>query len=183
MTRWAARAAALGLLLLAMWFTATGVAAAHARLISTDPAAGAALNTGPSRVSATFNERLQATFAAMTVVGPDGNLWSTGDVRVDGAVASVAVRPLGPEGGYTVHYRVTSADGHPVTGSWTFRLSTAGTGEPGPPAAAGDPSAPPTPRSHADRLPDDGAGLPVWPFAVGTLIAVGAGLWLARPKS
>ena len=45
----------------------------------------------------------------MTVVGPDGNLWSTGEPRVDGAVISVDVLPLGPAG--------TSADGHPVSGS------------------------------------------------------------------
>ena len=43
----------------------------------------------------------------MTVVGPDGNIWSNGDTRVQGAIASVAVRPLGPAGTYTVNYRVT----------------------------------------------------------------------------
>ncbi|GAB4974143.1 hypothetical protein MAHJHV55_54630 [Mycobacterium avium subsp. hominissuis] len=36
-------------------------------------------------VSATFNEQLQTTFAAMTVVGPDGNVWSTGEPTVQGA--------------------------------------------------------------------------------------------------
>ena len=54
-------------------------ASAHATRVSADPADNAVLATGPDRVSATFNERLQTTFAAMTVVGPDGNVWSTGD--------------------------------------------------------------------------------------------------------
>ena len=69
-------------------------------------------------------------FAAMTVVGPDANLWSIGDPRVQGAVISIGVRPLGPAGTYTVNYRVTSADGHPVSGSWSFQLTTAGRGTP-----------------------------------------------------
>ena len=71
-------------------------ASAHATRIAVDPAENAALTTGPPQVSATFNEPLQTTFAAMTVVGPDGNLWSTGALGRLGAVASVAVRPLGP---------------------------------------------------------------------------------------
>ena len=113
-----------------------------------------------------FNEALQAQFAAMTVVGPDGNLWSTGDPQVDGAVISVGVRPLGPSGTYTVNYRVTSADGHVVSGSWSFRLTVASTGAPGPSASTTTPS-------------DD--GIPVWPFfvAAGVIVAAGA-FWAVR---
>jgi len=66
------------------------------------PAVDAVLATGPAQVSATFNEHLQTAFAAMTVVGPDENLWSTGEPRVDGAVISIDVMPLGPAGTYTV---------------------------------------------------------------------------------
>ncbi|GAC1400764.1 MAG: copper resistance protein CopC [Mycobacterium sp.] len=143
-----------------------GVASAHATRIATDPVDGAALAQGPRTVSATFNEKLQPQFAAMTVVGPDGNLWSTGDPKVDGAIVIVAVRPLGPAGTYTVNYRVTSADGHVVSGAWSFRLTVAGMGTPGPSAAAASPSS---------------DGIPVWPFflAVGVIIAVGA-IWTVR---
>jgi len=84
--------------------------------VSADPAEHAAVSTAPVQVSATFNEDLQTTFAAMTVVGPDGNLWTAGQPQVHGAVVSVGVRPLGPTGNYTVNYRVTSADGHVVSG-------------------------------------------------------------------
>lgn len=141
----------------------SGVAFAHTTRISTDPSANAALAVGPRQVSATFDEPLQTNFAAMTVVGPDAHLWSTDGPRVAGAVLSVAVRPLGPAGTYTVHYRVTSADGHPVSGSWSFRLSVAGTGTPGPRADAGVTSA---------------GGNLVWPFAVGgVLVVAAAGLW------
>lgn len=143
-----------------------GVASAHAVRVATDPVENTALAQAPQQVSATFNEKLQPQFAAMTVVGPDGNLWSTGDPRVDGAVISVAVRPLGPSGTYTVNYRVTSADGHVVYGSWPFRLTVSGTGTPGPSASAPSPS---------------GDGFPVWPFfvAAAVIVAVGA-LWAVR---
>ncbi|MGC2676763.1 MAG: copper resistance CopC family protein, partial [Mycobacterium sp.] len=120
------------------------------------------------RVSATFNEDLQTTFAAMTVVGPDGNLWSVGLPQVHGTVVSVGVLPLGPTGNYAVNYRVTSADGHVVSGSWMFQLTTPGSGIPGPAAQ------PP------DTSPDD---VPTWPFILGAIVLVAGGvLWAARNK-
>jgi methionine-rich copper-binding protein CopC len=159
-----------GLLLAAMTLAVTvnaQVASAHAVRVSAEPADNAVLATGPDRVSATFNERLQTTFAAMTVVGPDGNVWSSGDPTVQGAVVSTGVRSLGPAGAYTVNYRVTSADGHVVSGSWSFRLMLAGTGVPGPAAAA----------TSAD------SDVPVWPFAVVSVALVGAGaFWAVRRR-
>jgi copper resistance protein C len=159
------------LLLAAVAFAATltaGAASAHAARVSTDPADKAVVSTGPVLVSATFNEDLQTTFAAMTVVGPDGNLWSVGAPQVHGTVVSVGVRPLGPTGNYAVNYRVTSADGHVVSGSWSFRLTTPGTGSPGP-AAQG-----------SDTTTDD---VPVWPFVLGAVVLVAGGaLWAARHR-
>lgn len=142
------------------------VAAAHAARVSTDPAANAVLATGPQRVSATFNEQLQTAFAAMTVVGPDGNVWSTGEPSVQGPVVGIALRPLGPVGTYTVNYRVTSADGHPVSGSWSFQLTVAGTGTPGPPVAGGGRGG-------------GGGDVPVWPFVALAAALVAGGAWWA----
>jgi methionine-rich copper-binding protein CopC len=163
-------AAWVGLLLAAMMSIATlnaQPASAHAARVSADPADNAVLTAGPDRVTATFNERLQTTFAAMTVVGPDGTVWSTGEPTVQGAVVGVGLRPLGPAGTYTVNYRVTSADGHVVSGSWSFRLTVPGTGTPGPPAAG----------------PDAGGGIPVWPFVVVAVALVAAGgLWAMRRR-
>ncbi|MGK2865525.1 MAG: copper resistance CopC family protein [Mycobacterium sp.] len=163
----------LALLLAVLALAGAGTASAHATLISSDPAPGAQLATPPAQVSATFSEDLQTAFAAMTVVGPDGNLWSVGEVRVQGPVAEVDVRPLGPAGTYTANYRVTSADGHVITGSWSFDLTVAETGTPGPVAAA--PAA-------APAAATDG-GLPVWPFVVGAVLLVGAGVWWSRRRA
>lgn len=166
-----ARLIAVTLLLAAVTFAATftaGAASAHAARVSVDPPENAILRVGPAWVSATFNEQLQTTFAAMTVVGPDRNLWSSGQPQVQGAVVSLDVRPLGPSGNYTVNYRVTSADGHVVSGSWSFRLTMPGTGTPGPPAGGSE--------TGTDEVP-------VWPFVVGALVLVaGAALWAARKR-
>lgn len=168
---WLTRFAFIAALVAAMALAGTPVASAHAARIAVDPAENAALATGPQRVSATFNEQMQPDFAAMTVVGPDGNLWSVGDPVVTGAVLSIGVRPLGPAGTYTVNYRVTSADGHPVSGSWSFDLTVPATGTPGPSAAT---SAEPT---------GDG-GIPVWPFLVAGAVIIGGGiLWAARRRA
>lgn len=164
----------LALLLAVLALAGAGTASAHATLISSDPAPGAQLATPPTQVSATFSEDLQTAFAAMTVVGPDGNLWSVGEVRVQGPVAEVDVRPLGPAGTYTANYRVTSADGHVITGSWSFDLTVAETGTPGPAAAAAPAAAP--------AAATDG-GLPVWPFVVGAVLLVGAGVWWSRRRA
>jgi copper resistance protein C len=150
----------------AMTLVGAPVASAHAALIAADPPDKAVLAVGPPRVSATFNEQLQPEFAAMTVVGPDGNLWSTGDPQVRGAVITVELRPLGPAGRYTVNYRVTSADGHPVSGSWSFELTNAATGTPGPQAA---------------KPAESSSGLPLWPFLLAGLLIIGGGIvWAAR---
>lgn len=157
------------LLVAAMATSGTGVAWAHAVRVAADPAPDASVAGGPTRVTATFNEQLQADFAAMTVVGPDGNLWSQGAPQVQGATVGVAVRPLGPAGAYTVNYRVTSADGHVVSGSWSFTLTTAGAGTPGPSASA--PGA-------SDQ------GLPVWPFLAGAALLIAAGAaWALRRRA
>ncbi|UXA07095.1 copper resistance protein CopC [Mycobacterium sp. SMC-2] len=159
-------AACVGALLMLATSTAP-VASAHAARVATDPADNAVLATGPERVSATFNEQLQTSFAAMTVVGPDGNVWSVGDPTVRGAVVGIGLRPLGPAGTYTVNYRVTSADGHVVSGSWSFRLTVPDTGTPGPPAAGGAAS----------------GDVPVWPFvAVAAALVAGGALWTLRRR-
>lgn len=159
--------AAIVAAILAIATMSAPVAAAHAARVASDPADNAVLATGPRRVSATFNEQLQTTFAAMTVVGPDGNVWSTGDPTVRGAVVAVDLRPLGPAGTYTVNYRVTSADGHVVSGSWSFRLTVPGTGTPGPPAGGGP----------------AGGDVPVWPFVVvAVVIVAGGAVWAVRRR-
>jgi copper resistance protein C len=170
------RLVAMAILAVALAATAlagAGAAWAHATRIASDPIENAELTQTPAKVSATFNEALQPEFAAMTVVGPDGNLWSTGAPEVSGAVISVGVRPLGPAGTYTANYRVTSADGHAISGSWSFSLTAAGTGTPGPSAT--------TPTETSGTSSDE---TPVWPFMVVAVVIVGAAaVWAVRRQT
>lgn len=153
--------------------TGAGPAGAHATLIATDPVENADLSQAPTAVSATFSEPMLPQFAAMTVIGPGGELWSTGRPQVHDTVIGVGVRPLGPSGTYTVNYRATSADGHIVTGSWSFRLTVAGPGTPEPTA--------PTAPAPTDGVED---GPPVWPLWVGAIVVVAAGaVWAARRRT
>ncbi|MFW0785493.1 copper resistance CopC family protein [Gordonia sp. CPCC 206044] len=146
------------------------IASAHSRVVASDPDNGATVQTGPQRVTITFNEPLQESFAVLTVVGPDDHYWQDGEAQVDGPRLSVALRDLGPTGTYTVNYRVTSADGHPVEGRRTFDLATAGTGTPGPAVEASSGG--------------DGSGPPLWPFIVLAVVVLAGGLgvvlWLTR---
>ncbi len=159
-----AAAALVSAVLSVLALAGAGIASAHAVRIAADPAPDSSVGAGPGRASATFNEQLKTDFAAMTVVGPDGNLWSTGPTDVKGAVASVALRPLGPTGTYTVNYRVTSADGHVLNGAWSFDLTAAGTGTPGPKVV---------------QSADEADGVPVWPFVALAAVIVGVGAWVA----
>jgi methionine-rich copper-binding protein CopC len=149
---------------------------AHTRLESSDPADGASLSAAPDTVSLTFSEDVDPGFATITVVGPDGTSYQTGDVTGDGGEVRTGVSPLGPAGTYEIGYRVVSDDGHPVSGTVAFTLTA-----PGPaaaaPSAAPEPTAAPAPAPavapQADAQQSEGA--PVWPWILGAVVLVGAG--------
>ncbi len=164
-------AALLCLGLVGSW--AAAPASAHSRLVSSDPAEGATVQTGPQTVTLTFNEPVQSSYAVLNVVGPDDHYWQSGDPSVDGPNVRVGVRELGPAGEYVVNYRVTSADGHVISGQRTFELAVAGNGEPGPAIEAVDASS------------DE--GIPVWWFIAGAAVVLIVGLgvvfWVSRRPS
>lgn len=127
--------AALLLALVALLATAPR-AAAHNSLLGTDPEDGATVATPPARVTLTFDQPAQAIGTEVVVLGPDGGTVSTGTPElVDSTVAQALADDL-PAGAYTVQWRVTSADGHPLSGELTFTASA-----PTPPQAA-EPEAP-----------------------------------------
>ena len=157
----------------------------HTRLESSNPTDKSSVDAAPESVSLTFNEDVSAEFATMSVVGPDGTNYQTGQVSAAGGQVSTAVSPLGPAGVYQIGYRVVSDDGHPVQGKVSFTLT-----EPGPaaaaattaPAAAAPTAAAPPPTAapvapQASSTPSGGA--PIWPWLVGAVILVAAGAVVA----
>jgi hypothetical protein len=180
-TRATLRGAAVGLVATLALLLGASPAFAHAEFESSDPADGASLATGPSTISVTFSDTMQQGFNELTVIGPDGTThYENGEVLADGDTVSVGVNPLGPAGRYRIGYRVLSDDGHPVSGSVAFTLTA-----PGPAAAqlASSAAAAPAP---ADAAPapvaqqDTGSGgSPVWPWIVGAVVLVAAGVFVA----
>ena len=111
------------------------VAAAHSVLISVDPEDGSQLDAAPEQIVLTFNEEVNQNFASVAVTaGDDRTNRVTGEPMVDGETVTARVDDLAP-GAYTVGYRVTSADGHVVSGSSVFTVAGAeggaGAGEAG----------------------------------------------------
>jgi copper resistance protein C len=121
-------------------------ASAHDVLESTAPASGATVDRMPQTVTLTFTEAPLTIGTQVVVTGPSGAV-QQGAPTISDRVVSQAIAPSAPSGSYTVTYRVTSDDGHPVTGTFAFVARTGldgSTAAPGTalqqPAAAGDDS-------------------------------------------
>jgi methionine-rich copper-binding protein CopC len=110
------------LLVGAVVLLAAAPASAHATLIRTDPADGSELATAPRTVSLTFSENVGSAFVAVTA--PDGSPVHTSHVRSVDEKVTASVASTDQRGRYTLAYRVVSADGHPVSGTITFRTTT-----------------------------------------------------------
>lgn len=145
------RAGALALVMLAL---ARGLAWAHAALLSSEPKANATLATSPPRIRLVFSEELEPTLGRIALEGADGRarpLAAKGDPHDVHALIAPIDSTLAP-GAYRVIWRVVSADGHPVEGSYVFHVA-AGAG-----SAAAHVPAPPPP--EVSTLPG-GASAPV----------------------
>ena len=102
------------------------VAQAHAALESTVPAKGAVVAKTTNKVTMHFGEDILVIKGknpnSILVSDSRGKKVSFGTTIISGANISSALKaPLSP-GKYTVKYRVVSADGHVVTGSYTFTV-------------------------------------------------------------
>src|SRR4051794_22641080 len=117
MRRLAPALLALGLLVLA-----PTAAFAHDALEATNPAAGTTVTQLPSSVVLTFSETPLEIGTQVEVTGPSGSV-SSGAPTISGRDVTQALAPSAPGGDYTVSYRVTSDDGHPVTGTFSFHAT------------------------------------------------------------
>lgn len=103
-----------------------GGAEAHAVLIGTEPVAGAVLDASPEEIILRFNESVSTAFSSVRVIDANGDeRWSVKTRHVEGDRTAVRADAGGlGDGTYVVVWRVTSADGHPVQGSFTFQVGT-----------------------------------------------------------
>lgn len=119
--------------LVGLFLSASRSVEAHAKLASSNPAAGSTLPTAPATVSLVFtNHDALATEGSMvTVVDANGVSVDTGDSRLDTSDAErktlvVSLNERLPDGIYTVKWTaVSSADNSSASGEFQFGVGAA----------------------------------------------------------
>jgi copper resistance protein C len=99
-----------------------GPAYAHTELDNAVPSAGTRLPTGPGNIQLSFTEPIDAGLATVVVRGPGGVNLAEGRARQNGPGLIQPMVAPAEAGRVRVSYRVVSLDGHPVSGSFTFRV-------------------------------------------------------------
>lgn len=99
-------------------------ALAHAELLRATPPDGDTLSEQPGEVRLFFNEPVRAEFDPIKVTDEEGNRVDGEDARTLSGDPDVVVASLDvlPEGSYTVEWRITSADGDPISGEYGFAV-------------------------------------------------------------
>ncbi|RFP08136.1 MULTISPECIES: copper resistance protein CopC [unclassified Duganella] len=105
------------------------IAAAHASLKSSSPAANAVLDVAPKEVALTFNEKIEPAFSSIVLTGAAGRVLAGAvsdkvKATVDTgnpAILRLVLPPL-PAGAYTVAWAVAGPDGHRRKGEFTFTV-------------------------------------------------------------
>ena len=109
--------ALLALALLAAGPAATATAANE---FASDPAQHAELKRAPGWVTMAFDFALDPSTAKMLVLNSAGENVTTGELAVEWTNVRVQLREDLPKDTYTVHYRVSRADGEPLGGTFQF---------------------------------------------------------------
>lgn len=136
---------------------ATPPASAHNVLIGSTPEDGSTITTQPGAIELVFDQPVQDQFAQVAVLDADENGYETSAAKVDNNTVTQEIADL-PDGDYTVSFRIVSADGHPVPGTFAFTM------------AAGRPSddtQPDDAQPTDAATPDDETATPATPAAAG----------------
>jgi len=137
--------------------------AKHATLVSSEPAANSHLASPPTRVRLVYSEPIEGKLAKVTIVPATAApivLRAGADPRDVHAVIA-PVDALGP-GTYKVEWRVVSADGHPVDGTFSFTVGDTTVSAPAAPLTPPQP-AQPAPREEPEVWGPAAFGAPIIP--------------------
>ncbi|MGY1773249.1 copper resistance CopC family protein [Blastococcus sp. SYSU D00813] len=115
-------------------------ASAHDQLSAATPADGASVATAPAEVALRFSGVVQELGARVAVTGPGGTAVGDGEPRVVDTTLTQPLAPGLPAGTYTVEWRVTSADGHPIAGTTSFTVTSGGAPAPVQEASSTEPA-------------------------------------------
>lgn len=94
---------------------------AHPKVVRSDPSSNAALPVAPKQIRIEFNERLMARFSSfkLAAVGRDAVPVTS---KAEGRILVGAISAPLRSGGYRVTWRAAGADGHPMQGTFDFRV-------------------------------------------------------------
>jgi hypothetical protein len=101
-----------------------GQAAAHARLITGTPKAGATV-AAPRQLKLQYSESIVPAASSVTVAGPGGAAVATGPLTLDAANKRMVTVPFTGKlgsGAYHVHWEMKTEDGHQTSGDFTFSV-------------------------------------------------------------
>lgn len=104
----------------ALW----GAALAHAKLVSTDPKAGGVAAGQPGSIDLNFSEAVSGKLTQAVVSDASGKaVASSSMLDKSGKTMMVMFKTPLPAGDYKVTWRaVSSDDGHPSTGAYSFTV-------------------------------------------------------------
>ncbi len=111
-------------------------AAAHDQLLRAEPAADS-VGPGATAIRLTFSAPPLAIGHEISVLGPRGPV--PGVEQLTGNVLELSLKPPYYSGQYTVLWRVSAQDGHPISGQYSYRetsQSVAGASSPTSPTGA-----------------------------------------------
>jgi methionine-rich copper-binding protein CopC len=115
---------------LALLVLTPGLALAHGKLLRATPAAGSRTARAPRELTLTFSEKIEVAVARVRLLGANAKPIALGaPAAADGGRTIRASIPatLGA-GTYTVAWRVSGRDGHPVGGTFQFTVGGAANG-------------------------------------------------------
>ena len=120
---------ALAVVICSLMLTIVGArtASAHAQVVGSEPAFGAALTVSPNRILVRFSGPIEITLGSLRLYDAQGALFELGaPERPSGEAAAVAAAVRTPlsDGGYLVSYQVVSVDGHTIRGAYSFQVGT-----------------------------------------------------------
>jgi hypothetical protein len=100
---------------------------AHSELISSNPGSSTYIEELPEQIELEFNEELLnlGLGNSVSVMSPSGEDLGMGETSTDGARITRLLNTTSELGSFEVKYRVASADGHILQGSYTFNLRQA----------------------------------------------------------
>ena len=101
---------------------------AHAKLMRSDPVAGASLDSAPRHITLVFTEKPEAALSSIRLVAPNNDTTLLSSLRRDSnnEYSLIADVPDGiADGRYRVLWKAAGSDGHPSLGSFDFVVTPA----------------------------------------------------------